>query len=120
MSSISKNEDFIGGFSYSPEETEFAKIKQDYILEYDELTAYETSIQLGEKIVFDDKDLILRLLNEGKKEEESMAYWFQLHAPIILDNLWSKMINNALKRSQAFLMDHRNSEMALLLCMPIW
>lgn len=67
MSSISKNEDFIGGFSYSPEETEFAKIKQDYILEYDELTAYETSIQSGETIEFDDKDVILRLLNEGKK-----------------------------------------------------
>jgi len=114
-SSISKNENIIDGIGYSPEDAEFAKIKQDYIIEYDELTTYETSIQIAETIELEGKEAILRLLSEGKQEEESMVYWFQLHAPIILDNLWPKMINNAMKRSQAFLMDHRDSKMGLII-----
>ena len=112
---FSIKEDFIDRNGLSPEENEFAKIKQDYILEYDELIAYETSIQLAETIEFDDKDAVQRLLIEGKQEEESMVYWLQLHAPIILDNLWPKMINNAMKRSQAFLINYRNSKIGLII-----
>jgi adenylate cyclase len=112
---FSMKEDFIDRNGLSPEENEFAKIKQDYILEYDELIAYETSIQLAETMEFDTKDETLRILIEGKQEEESMVYWLQLHAPIILDNLWPKMINNAMKRSQAFLMNYRNSKMGLII-----
>jgi adenylate cyclase len=98
-----------------PEEVEFAKIKQDYIIEYDELIAYETLIQIAETTEFDNKDVVMKILYESKQEEESMIYWFQVHAPIILDNLWPKMINNAMKRSQVFLMNHRNSKMGLII-----
>ena len=98
-----------------PEEVEFAKIKQDYIIEYDELIAYETLIQIAETTEFDNKDIVMKILYESKQEEESMIYWFQVHAPIILDNLWPKMINNAMKRSQVFLMNHRNSKMGLII-----
>ena len=44
-----------------------------------------------------------------------MVHWFQLHAPVVLDSLWPKMINNAMKRSQAFLMNHKNSKLGLII-----
>jgi adenylate cyclase len=99
----------------SLEEVEFAKIKQDYIIEYDELIAYETLIQIAETTEFDNKNAVMISLNEGKQEEELMIYWFQVHAPVILDNLWPKMINNAMTRSQVFLMNHKNSKMGLII-----
>jgi class 3 adenylate cyclase len=98
-----------------PEEVEFEKIKQDYLIEYDELTAYETLIQIAEVTEFDSKEAVMKILNDHKQEEEFMIYWFQVHAPVILDNLWPKMINNAMKRSQAFLMNHKNSKMGLII-----
>ena len=113
--SDTKNENLIDDITSFPEQAEFAKIKQDYIIEYDELVAYETLIQIAETTEFEDKDAVMKVLNESKQEEELMVYWFQLHAPVILDNLWPKMINNAMKRSQAFLMDHKNSKMGLII-----
>ncbi|MDN5846776.1 MAG: DUF892 family protein [Candidatus Nitrosocosmicus sp.] len=113
--SYTKNENLIDDIAPFPEQAEFAKIKQDYIIEYDELVAYETLIQIAEMTEFEDKGAVMKLLNESKQEEELMVYWFQLHAPIVLDNLWPKMINNAMKRSQAFLMDHKNSKMGLII-----
>ncbi len=110
-----KSENFTDESTAFAEEAEFAKIKQDYIIEYDELVAYETLIQIAETTEFEDKDSVIKLLDKGKQEEESMVYWFQVHAPVILDNLWPKMINNAMKRSQAFLMEHRNSKMGLII-----
>jgi class 3 adenylate cyclase/ferritin-like metal-binding protein YciE len=113
--SNTKSENLIDDITTFPEQAEFAKIKQDYIIEYDELIAYETLIQMAEMTEFEDKEAVMILLNEGKQEEELMVYWFQLHAPIILDNLWPKMINNAMKRSQAFLTNHKNSKMGLII-----
>lgn len=110
-----KNENFDESIKFSLEETEFAKIKLDYIVEYDELIAYQTLINLAETIDFHNKDDILPLLRESKQEEESMVYWYQVHAPVVLDNLWPKMINKAMKRGQNFLMDHKNSKMRLVI-----
>jgi hypothetical protein len=46
--------------------------------EYDELVAYETLIQIAEMTEFEDKDAVMKLLNESKQEEELMVHWFQL------------------------------------------
>lgn len=112
---LDKNETFDESIKFSLEETEFAKIKLDYIVEYDELVAYQTLINLAETIDFHNKDDVLLLLRESKQEEESMVYWYQVHAPVVLDNLWPKMINKAMKRGQNFLMDHKNSKMRLVI-----
>lgn len=44
-----------------------------------------------------------------------MVYWYQVHAPVILDNLWPKMINSPNKRGQTFLLNHVNSKMPLVM-----
>ncbi len=97
------------------EETELTKIKQDYIIEYDELVAYETLIQIAEATEVVNKHDMIQLLKESKQEEESMVYWYQVHAPVILDNLWPKMINSPIKRGQTFLLNHTNSKMPLVI-----
>ena len=79
------------------------------------MVAYQTLINLAETIDFHNKDDVLLLLRESKQEEESMVYWYQVHAPVVLDNLWPKMINKAMKRGQNFLMDHKNSKMRLVI-----
>lgn len=111
---LDKNGNFVESIKFSLEETEFAKIKLDYIVEYDELVAYQTLINLAETTDFHNKDDILLLLRESKREEESMVYWYQVHAPVVLDNLWPKMINKAMKRGQNYLTDHKNSRMRLV------
>ncbi|MDN5846321.1 MAG: DUF892 family protein [Candidatus Nitrosocosmicus sp.] len=113
VESADENKNFINNINSVSEEIEFANIKQDYIIEYDELVAYETLIHIAGTTEFQDKDVVLKLLNESKQEEESMVYWYQVHAPIVLDNLWPKMINNSMKRSQLFLTTHASSKMRL-------
>ena len=67
--SDTKNENLIDDITSFPEQAEFAKIKQEYIIEYDELVAYETLIQIAEMTEFEDKDAVMKLLNESKQEE---------------------------------------------------
>jgi hypothetical protein len=109
------NNNLVDGINSISEEAELTKIKQDYITEYDEMVAYETLIQIAELAELHRKCDIIQLLKESKQEEESMVYWYQVHAPIILDNLWPKMINSPIKRGQAFLLNHASSKLPLII-----
>ena len=58
---------------------------------------------------------IIPLLKESMQEEESMAYWFQVHVTLILEILWPKLINSPIKRSQDFLLNYAGSKIPLII-----
>ena len=65
-------ENFNDNLNLIVEDTELTKIKQDFLIEYDEKVAYETLVHIAEMTVLSQKNDILRLLKENVKEEESM------------------------------------------------
>ncbi|MER5175976.1 MAG: DUF892 family protein [Candidatus Nitrosocosmicus sp.] len=112
---ISNSENHNDNFNSIAEETELTKIKQDYLIEYDELVSYDTLIYIAEMTGLSQKNDSISLLKESIQEEESMVYWYQTHAPLILDNLWPKMINSPIKRGQNFLLNYVNSKLPLVI-----
>jgi adenylate cyclase len=113
---LSYNENFKDGLNSSiPEEIELIKIKQDFIREYDELVAYNTLLHIAEEIPDLSQNDIIKPLKETIQEEESMVYWFQVHAPVLFDTLWPKLINSPIKRSQLFLLKHTGLRVPLII-----
>jgi len=55
------------------------------------------------------------LLERSMKEEESMAYWYKIHTPLIFDNLWPKIIHSSIRRGQRFLLNHIGSKIPLII-----
>jgi adenylate cyclase len=98
-----------------PEEMELMQIKQDLIIEYDELVAYDTLIQIIQRTNLPQQNEITLLLEQSVQEEESMAYWYKMHTPLILDNLWPKIIHTSIKRGQNFLLNHTSSKIPLII-----
>ncbi len=98
-----------------PEEMELMQIKQDLIIEYDELVAYDTLIQIIQRTNLPQQNEITLLLEKSMQEEESMAYWYKMHTPLILDNLWPKIIHTSIKRGQNFLLNHTSSKIPLII-----
>jgi len=98
-----------------PEEMELMQIKQDLIIEYDELVAYDTLIQIIQRTNLPQQNQITLLLEQSVQEEESMAYWYKMHTPLILDNLWPKIIHTSIKRGQNFLLNHTSSKIPLII-----
>ena len=98
-----------------PEEMELMQIKQDLIIEYDELVAYDTLIQIIQRTNLPQQNEITLLLEQSMQEEESMAYWYEMHTPLILDNLWPKIIHTSIKRGQNFLLNHTSSKIPLII-----
>ena len=74
------------------EEDELAQMKQDFVIEHDELVAYESLLR-NMQMTDPQQHEITFLLEKSMQEEESMAYWYKIHTPLILDNLWPKMIH---------------------------
>jgi adenylate cyclase len=113
---LTYNENFKDGLNSSiPEEIELIKIKQDFIREYDELVAYNTLLHIAEEIPDLTQNDIIKSLKETIQEEESMVYWFQVHAPLLFDTLWPKLINSPIKRSQLFLLKHTGLRVPLII-----
>jgi ferritin-like metal-binding protein YciE len=113
---LTYNENFKDGLNSSiPEEIELIKIKQDFIREYDELVAYNTLLHIAEEIPDLSQNDIIKSLKETIQEEESMVYWFQVHAPLLFDTLWHKLINSPIKRSQLFLLKHTGLSVPLII-----
>jgi adenylate cyclase len=113
---LTYNENFKDGLNSSiPEEIELIKIKQDFIREYDELAAYNTLLHIAEEIPDLSQNYIIKSLKETIQEEESMVYWFQVHAPLLFDTLWPKLINSPIKRSQLFLLKHTGLRVPLII-----
>jgi adenylate cyclase len=109
----SKREDKTQGNSMLEEE-ELVQIKQDYIIEFDELRGYESLIQAMQTSDIPRFEII-SLLEKSMQEEESMVYWYKIHTPLILDNLWPKMIHTSIRRGQNFLLNHTSSKIPLIL-----
>jgi adenylate cyclase len=57
----------------------------------------------------------ISLLEKSMQEEESMVYWYKIHTPLILDNLWPKMIHTSIRRGQNFLLNHISSKIPLII-----
>jgi adenylate cyclase len=95
--------------------TELSRIKQDFIIEYDEVVAYNELIHMTQMSESSQKYKVMQLLKDSLQEEESMVYWYQLHTSLILDNLWPKLINTPVKRGQNFLLKYVGSKIPIVL-----
>jgi adenylate cyclase len=96
------------------EEDELAQMKQDFVIEHDELVAYESLLR-NMQMTDPQQHEITFLMEKSMQEEESMAYWYKIHTPLILDNLWPKMIHTSIRRGQKFLLNHISSKIPLII-----
>ena len=110
----SKKEDNVRDNSM-PEEDELVRIKQDRIIEFNELEGYESLIQTMQTMDMPQQHEITLLLEKSVQEEESMAYWYKIHEPLIIDKLWPKMIHASIRRGQKFLLNHVSSKIPLII-----
>ena len=110
----SKKEDNVRDNSM-PEEEELVRIKQDRIIKFNELEGYESIIQTMQTIDMPQQHEITLLLEQSVQEEESMAYWYKIHEPLVIDKLWPKMIHASIRRGQKFLLNHVSSKIPLII-----
>jgi adenylate cyclase len=110
----SKKEDNVRDNSM-PEEEELVRIKQDRIIEFNELEDYESLIQTMQTMNMPQQHEITLLLEQSVQEEESMAYWYKIHEPLVIDKLWPKMIHASIRRGQKFLLNHVSSKIPLII-----
>jgi adenylate cyclase len=95
-------------------EDELAQIKRDFVIEHDELVAYESLLRRMQITDSLQQHELSLLLEQSMQEEESMAYWYKIHTPLILDNLWPKMIHTSIRRGQKYLLSHVSSKIPLI------
>ena len=103
------------GDNSMPEEEELVRIKQDRIIEFNELKGYESLIQTMQTMDMPQQHEITLLLEQSVQEEESMAYWYKIHEPLVIDKLWPKMIHASIRRGQKFLLNHVSSKIPLII-----
>jgi adenylate cyclase len=96
-----------------PEEYELVQMRRDFALKHDELVAYDSLIRTMQMTDTPRQHENISLLEKSMQEEESMAYWYKIHTPLILDNLWPKMIHTSIRRGQNFLLNHISSKIPL-------
>ena len=97
------------------EEYELVEMKRDFALKHDELVAYESLIREMQMTDMPRQDESISLLEKSMQQEESMVYWYKIHTPSILDNLWPKMIHTSVRRGQNFLLNHISSKIPLII-----
>ena len=110
----SKKEDNVRD-NFIPEEDELVQIKQDRIIEFNELEGYQSLIQTMQTMDMPQQHEITLLLEQSVQEEESMAYWYKIHEPLVIDKLWPKMIHASIRRGQKFLLNHVSSKIPLII-----
>ena len=110
----SKKEDNVR-YNSMPEEDELVRIKQDRIIEFNELKDYESLIQIMQKMDTPQQHENTLLLEQSVQEEESMAYWYKIHEPLVIDKLWPKMIHASIRRGQKLLLNHVSSKIPLII-----
>jgi adenylate cyclase len=98
-----------------PEEEELVRIKQDRTIEFSEVKGYESLIQTIQTTDIPRQDEITHLLEQSVQEEESMAHWYKIHEPLVIDKLWPKMIHASIRRGQKFLLNHVSSKIPLII-----
>jgi ferritin-like metal-binding protein YciE len=72
-----------------PEEMELLRTKQDLIIEYAEIVAYDMLIQIAQRSNLEDA---IPILKQNLSEEESMANWIKTNTPTMLNQLWPKIV----------------------------
>jgi ferritin-like metal-binding protein YciE len=98
------------------EEKELMKIKQDFTIEADELAIYESLIGAVQASTHTQQQYEIKSsLEKSMREEESMAYWYKIHTPLILDSLWPKMIHTSIRRGQNFLSSYTRYKIPLII-----
>jgi adenylate cyclase len=110
----SKKEDNVRDNSM-PEEDELVRIKQDRIIEFNELEDYESLIHTMQTMDMPQHHEITLLLEQSVQEEESMAYWYKIHEPLVIDKLWPKMIHASIRNGQKLLLNHVSSKIPLII-----
>ena len=98
-----------------PEEYELVQMRRDFALKHDELVAYDSLIRAMQMTDTPQQHENISLLEKSMQEEESMAYWYKMHTPLILDNLWPKMIHTSIRRGQNFLLNHIGTKIPLII-----
>jgi adenylate cyclase len=111
----SKKGDNVRDNSMPEEEEELLRIKQDRTIEFSEVKGYESLIQMMRTMDMPRQHEITLLLEQSVKEEESMAYWYKIHEPLVIDKLWPKMIHASIRRGQKFLLNHVSSKIPLII-----
>jgi adenylate cyclase len=97
------------------EEDELVQMKNDFVIEHDEMVAYETLIRSLQMANMHQWQEFMYLLERSRKEEESMAYWYKIHTPLIFDNLWPKIIHSSISRGQKFLLNYSGSKIPFII-----
>jgi class 3 adenylate cyclase/ferritin-like metal-binding protein YciE len=97
------------------EEYELVQMRRDFALKHDELVAYDSLIRTMQMTDTPRQHENISLLEKSMQEEESMAYWYKIHTPLILDNLWPKMIHTSIRRGQKFLLNYISSKIPLII-----
>ncbi len=98
-----------------PEDYEIVQLRQDFAINHDELMAYESLIENMQMIDIPYKQENLSLLEKSMREEEFMVYWYKTHTPLILDNLWPKVIHTSMRRGQNYLLDHISTKIPIII-----
>jgi class 3 adenylate cyclase len=98
-----------------PEDYEIIQLRQDFAINHDELMAYESLIENMQVMDIPRKQENLSLLEKSMREEELMIYWYKTHTPLILDNLWPKVIHTSVRRGQNFLLDHISTKIPIII-----
>ena len=98
-----------------PEDYEIVQLRQDFEINHDELMAYESLIENMQVMDIPYKQENLSLLEKSMKEEELMVYWYKTHTPLILDNLWPKVIHTSMRRGQNYLLNHISTKIPIII-----
>ena len=98
-----------------PEDYEIIQLRQDFAINHDELKAYESLIENMQMMDIPHKQENLSLLEKSMREEELMVYWYKTHTPLILDNLWPKVIHTSMRRGQNFLLNHISTKIPTII-----
>ncbi len=98
-----------------PEDYEIVQLRQDFAINHDELMAYESLIENMQTMDIPYKQENISLLEKSMREEELMVYWYKTHTPLILDNLWPKVIHTSMRRGQNYLLDHISTKIPIII-----
>jgi adenylate cyclase len=98
-----------------PEDYEIVQLRQDFEINHDELIAYESLIENMQVMDISHKQENLSLLEKSMKEEELMVYWYKTHTPLILDNIWPKVIHTSMRRGQNYLLNHISTKIPIII-----
>ena len=98
-----------------PEDYEIIQLRQDFAINHDELKAYESLIENMQMMDIPHKQENLSLLEKSMREEELMVYSYKTNTPLILDNLWPKVIHTSMRRGQNFLLNHISTKIPTII-----